>query len=150
MLIRGAGPDDGEAIEALHRRASNVWDDDAAWLAGHPDAIEAPSEDALRAGRVRVAVGDGGAVVGFSVVSEAREGVWELEDLFAEPELMRRGVGRALVVDLAERGRAAGVRRVEVTANPHAVGFYERVGFLATGEVVATQYKPAPRMALEL
>jgi ribosomal protein S18 acetylase RimI-like enzyme len=149
-VIRDAGPDDLGAIAALHRRASFVWEDDAAALAAQPDALEPPRESGLDEGRVRVAVDASGAIIGFSVVLEARPGVWELDDLFVEPELMRRGVGRTLVVDLVERGRAAGVRRLEVTANPHALGFYERMGFLATGEIVATRFKPASRMALEL
>jgi hypothetical protein len=34
---------------------------------------------------------------------------------------------------------------LEVTANPHAMAFYEHMGFVAT-HLVDTQFYPAPRM----
>ncbi len=38
--IRDARPDEASALEALQRRASDVWEEDRAQLAAHPDAIE--------------------------------------------------------------------------------------------------------------
>jgi len=122
-----------------------VWVEDAAALAEHPDAISEPVE-AVRAGRVRVAVDDRGVIVGFLVVVIAAADSWELDDLFVEPTLMRRGIGRDLVADLWQRAKAAGIRKVQVTANSNAVGFYERMGFVDIGEVVATRFRPATRM----
>jgi ribosomal protein S18 acetylase RimI-like enzyme len=106
--------------------------------------------DAVREGRVRVAVDESGAIIGFSVDEIARDRTWELADLCVEPALMRRGVGTALVADAAERARVAGVARIAVTANPHAVGFYERVGFADTGELVPTRFTPGRRMVLHV
>jgi hypothetical protein len=34
---------------------------------------------------------------------------------------------------------------LEVTANPHAMGFYEHMGFVAD-RIVDTEFYPAPRM----
>jgi ribosomal protein S18 acetylase RimI-like enzyme len=149
MLIRDALIAEVGRIEALHRRAAAVGEDDAAALAAHPDAIETPTL-AVREGRVRVAVDDAGTIVGFCVAQVQAGGAWELVDLFVEPASMGRGVGRSLVDDLARRARAAGMERIEVTANPHAVGFYERSGFQDTGTLVPTRFRPAPRMALDL
>ncbi len=73
-------------------------------------------------------------------------GFGELDGLFVEPDLMRGGIGRLLVEDAVTRARAgAGVSRLEVTANPRALGFYERVGFVRVGEV-PTQFGPGIRM----
>lgn len=146
--IRDARPDEAVGLEALHRRASDVWDEDRAHLAAHPDAIEPPHQ-AILEGRVRVAVDVAGRRLGFSVVLPVEDGTCELDDLFVEPDSMGLGVGRLLVGDVAARAIATGANRVNVTANPRAVGFYERLGFRVTGEA-STRFAPAPRMTLDL
>ena len=147
-LIRDARPDEAFALESLQRRASDVWEEDRALLAAHPDAITPPHE-AIAAGRVRVAVDESGRRLGFSVVLPVEGGRCELDDLFVEPDSMRRGVGRMLVHDVAARAAAAGAGHVDVIANPNALGFYSRLGFEVTGEA-STQFGNAPRMTLDL
>ena len=93
---------------------------------------------------MRAAVVDGGAVVGFAT-SRIIDGLAELEDLFVDPEWMRHGIGTALVVDIAARLHDLGVEWLEVTANPHALAFYEHLGFVGD-RTVDTQGYPAPRM----
>ena len=146
--IRDAQPDEAAALEALHRRSSDVWAEDRGNLAAHPDAIESP-HTAIVEGRVRVAVDDVGRPLGFSVVIPVGDGTWELDDLFVEPDSMGLGIGRLLVEDVAARATAAGATRVNVIANPRAVGFYERLGFRTTGEA-STRFARAPRMSLDL
>jgi predicted GNAT family N-acyltransferase len=61
----------------------------------------------------------------------------------------RSGVGRHLlrnVVAVAARER---VQRVEVTANPHALAFYENVGFIHDGDV-GTRFGAGIRMHLDI
>ena len=145
--IRDARPDEAHALESLQRRSSDVWEDTREQLAAHPDAI-APPHQAIAEGRVRVAVDASGRRLGFSVVLPLEHGRCELDDLFVEPDSMRRGVGRMLVADVAGRVAAAGGRHVDVIANPTALGFYERVGFEVTGQA-STRFGDAPRMAQE-
>jgi len=64
-------------------------------------------------------------------------------------DLMRRGIGRALVLDMIAIGRGRGIGRVEVTANPHALAFYENAGFVVYREVV-TRFRTAPGMRLDV
>jgi GNAT superfamily N-acetyltransferase len=73
----------------------------------------------------------------------------ELDGLFVEPDLTGRGIGRALVNDVARALRAQGVWHIDVIANPTAIGFYTRLGFVR-GADVATQFGPAPGMRLDL
>ena len=146
--IRDARPDEAVALEALQRRSSDGWEDDRALLAAHPDAIEPPHR-AIAEGRVRVAVDANGRLLGFSVVLPVSGGRCELDDLFVEPDWMRRGVGRLLVEDLAARAAASGASHVDVIANSNALGFYSRLGFEVTGEA-STRFGSAPRMTLAL
>ncbi len=99
----------------------------------------------LAEGRTYVAEEDG-SVVGFATWTEA-EGTFELEDLFVHPDWMRRGIATALVDRVAGVLRARGAQRLEVTANPHAMGFYRAAGFIDCG-VAETVFGTAPRMVL--
>ena len=94
-LIRDARADEAFALEALQRRASDVWEEYRAQLAAHPDAITPPHQ-AIAEGRVRVAVDAAGRRLGFSTVLPVHGRRCELDDLFVEPEWMQRGVGRVL------------------------------------------------------
>jgi predicted N-acetyltransferase YhbS len=71
-------------------------------------------------------------IVGFApVVATGRVG--DLEDLFVDPDWMRCGVGRALVVDAIDKARDKGLSRINVMANEHALVFYKNVGFVYDG-----------------
>jgi ribosomal protein S18 acetylase RimI-like enzyme len=146
--IRDARPDEAPALEALQRRSSAVWEEYRAPLAAHPDAIEPPHR-AIAEARARVAVDAARRPLGFSVVLPVENGRCELDDLFVEPDSMGLGVGRLLVEDVATRAAAAGASRVDVIANPNALGFYERVGFRVTGEA-PTRFGRGIRMTLDL
>jgi ribosomal protein S18 acetylase RimI-like enzyme len=149
LVLRDARPDEAPALEAIHRRSSAVWDEDRALLAAHPDMIEPPHE-AIAEGLVRIAVDGAGRIVGFAVALPVdRDARCELDDLFVEPDQMRRGIGRALVEDVSARAASAGATHLDVTANTNALGFYTRLGFEVVGEAT-TRFGNAPRMTLDL
>ena len=126
ISIRTAGLDDLETLSDIFRTASLSNEGDRDLLLAHPEHLELGRE-ALVEERVRVAEVDGMAV-GFATTRRAGDAA-ELEDLFVRPEWMRHGMATALIEDVIERERLAGVARLEVTANPHARAFYDRVGF---------------------
>jgi GNAT superfamily N-acetyltransferase len=145
--IRAARPADLDAIGVVYRRASLSNEGDRAELLANPDALEfdrAPVDEGL----TRVAV-SGGRVVGFATATPAGAGTLELDDLFVDPDRRREGIATALVRDVERRARDAGVTRIEVTANEHALDFYRSVGFEPAG-TVATRFRPAPRMSLRV
>jgi GNAT superfamily N-acetyltransferase len=146
VMIRLGTPADLLAANHVYRRASlsNLGGRDN--LLAHPEyLILGPY--GLAGGRTYVAEEDG-SVVGFATWVDT-EGTVELEDLFVDPDWMRRGMATALVERIAAALRARGVRRMEVTANPDALEFYESVGFVECG-VAETEFGPAPRMELAL
>src|SRR5947208_2560192 len=95
LRIRLAVHSDKMELEQLQLRASlgNVGDRDA--LLAHPDAIELPVEQIVR-GRVFVAEWEG-TIVGFAAVEPRADGDSELDALFVDLHVQRRGIGRALV-----------------------------------------------------
>ena len=146
VVIRDAESADLVVLRDLFRRSSLYNDGDRTHLLAHPELLEWTSSPA-KGRRTRVAVVDD-AIVGFATTTLGA-GCLELDDLFVDPASMRRGVGRALIVDAATLARDRQVVRIGVTANEQALGFYERVGFV-THDVVETRFSTAPRMHLDL
>lgn len=145
-MIRQGTPADLPAASDVYRSASlsNAGDRDN--LLAHPEYLVLGPEG-LAEGRTYVAEEEG-ALAGFATWIEA-DGIFELEDLFVDPGLMRRGIATALVNHIAQVLRAQGVERLEVTANHHAMGFYRAAGFIDCG-VADTAFGTAPRMALAI
>ncbi|RJE88336.1 N-acetyltransferase [Paenibacillus sp. 1011MAR3C5] len=139
LVIRSAVVDDVDKLRDVFRRASLTIEGDRDLIATHPEWLV--WDDAMLP-FTRVAIIDG-RVVGFASARPIDDFL-ELEDLFTDPDWMRQGVASVLIEDIARRGV-----RVEVTANPHAIGFYESVGFVARG-VANTQGGPVPRMYLDV
>ena len=146
--IRFARAEERDDLEALQRRASLVWESDRAQLLAHPDAIELPA-DQIDGECVRVAIAADGRVLGFSAVLGPDNGTSELDGLFVDPEVWGGGVGRALVEDAAALSRIRHAMALEVTANPNALGFYVRTGFVEIG-MTTTRFGPGARMRLTL
>jgi GNAT superfamily N-acetyltransferase len=146
VLIREARSSDVGVLSELYRRSSLSNDGDRDQLLAAPGALIFDAA-AVRDGRTRVAEVDG-RIVGFA---SAHAGVdtAELDDLFVDPDWMRRGVATQLMADIGEVMRSRGMTRIEVTANDHALAFYTQVGFVA-GARVTTQLGVGTRMRLEL
>jgi GNAT superfamily N-acetyltransferase len=142
LSLRPATAADVAALREVYQRASLSNEGDRPLLALHPELLHW-SGDAVRDGRVVVAVG-AGAVVGFGTLS-LDGATAEVEDLFVDPEWMRRGIGRALIEDLVATARHAGCPFLQVDANAHALAFYTSAGFVAMGEV-AVEYGTGTRM----
>jgi GNAT superfamily N-acetyltransferase len=145
-MIRLGSPADLAAAAGVYRRASlsNAGDRDN--LLAHPEYLVLAPEG-LAEGRTYVAEEDG-SVVGFATWARA-DGIIELEDLFVDPDWRRRGIAAALVSRIVDVLRAQGGRCLEVTANPHAEGFYRAAGFVDCG-TAETDFGAAPRKRLTI
>jgi ribosomal protein S18 acetylase RimI-like enzyme len=144
--IRTAGPGDIDDLRSVFRRASLHNEGDRPNLLAHPEVLE--FEDAcVHEGRTRVAMVDG-RVVGFETTNPNGDAE-ELDDLFVDPDWMRRGIALALIRDAVAIARARGTVRIEVTGNNHALAFYERAGFVLDG-VTETRFGSASRMHLDV
>jgi GNAT superfamily N-acetyltransferase len=132
-------------IREIFIRASLSNENDREHLLANPESLVL-AEDGVRERRTRVALDARGSIIGFAsyLISE---NVAELEDLFVDPPWMRHGVGEALVVDISSLVREQRFESLAVTANPHALAFYEHMGFVVD-RFVDTEFYPAPRMHL--
>ena len=144
ILIRDAEMSDMIGLQGVFERASLSNENDVGLLNEHPEWLVLSTESVVER-RMRVAVADDGAVVGFAtlLISDVSA---ELEDLFVDPPWMRHGIATALVLDISARLFDLGFETLEVTANPHAMAFYENLGFVQIRMVDTLGY-PAPRMS---
>lgn len=130
--IRLAHPDDRLNLIELQRRASLVWEDTRQKLLDDPGIIDL-DEEMLANNEVFVAE-IAGRIVGFATIVAHEGNDAELEGLFVEPALWRKGIGRALVQQVEREAMAWGASRLHVMANQNALGFYTAMGFSKIGE----------------
>jgi GNAT superfamily N-acetyltransferase len=137
-----AKPEERLALEELQRRASLALEEYREQLEAHPDAIELPIEQIERGEVIVAKIGD--RLAGFAALLIHEAGA-ELDGLFVEPELWRKGIGAALLDVAVHEARRQGLT-VTVIANPSARAFYESCGFTIEGEAT-TRFGPALRMS---
>jgi GNAT superfamily N-acetyltransferase len=134
VTIRSALVSEKQLLEALQLRASLNNPGDRQALLSHPDAIDIPA-DQLAGGLVFVAECCDG-IIGFAAILPRDDGDSELDALFVEPSLWRRGHGQTLVRHCIEAARRRGSTALQVVGNPHAEAFYRACGF----ELVGTEH----------
>ena len=100
FYIRLALPSEKLNLEQLQMRASLANEGDRDALLAHPDAIQLPVEQ-IAGGRVFVSEYEG-AIVGFAAIEPRADGESELDGLFVEPRMQRRGIAKSLIEHCAE------------------------------------------------
>src|ERR1043165_459546 len=130
-MIRVATTDEAELLTRIALDAKRYWGYPEHWIK-HWEADLTISPEFIRDNHVYVAEADG-EVCGFYAlcVSGAKA---ELEHMWVTPGYIGTGVGKELFLDAMERAAALDVRDVELTADPNAAGFYERMGASRIGE----------------
>jgi N-acetylglutamate synthase-like GNAT family acetyltransferase len=148
--IRRAMPDEAEALTALAHAAKNHWNYPREWIdAWKSDLTFTPEFIANH--EVFVAVVNE-AIAGCCALV-VNESLAELEHMWIYPEQMGRGVGRALFEHTTRRAAELGLNELELSADPNAELFYERMGAKRIGEVPAEMFGHArvlPRMRVDL
>jgi len=138
-LIRPARATDVARLTDLAHAAKRHWgyaeSDLALWRADLTVTPERLAEDLYFCAEVD------GAIVGFHAVSLDGDAA-ELEHLWVDPPAMRRGHGAALFRHALGTCRAHGASALRIASDPHAEGFYLRMGAERVGSVAST---PADR-----
>lgn len=131
LFFRFGRPEERQALEDLQRRASLIYEEDRPHLLANPEAIHLPLSQLVER-FVRVAEREG-QMLGFSVVLCRTAEICDLDGLFVEPDQWKHGIGRALIADAVSCAMTDGAQVMEVRANPRALGFYQKSGFICFG-----------------
>jgi ribosomal protein S18 acetylase RimI-like enzyme len=145
-----ASPDDAESLSRVAFAAKRHWGYPERWILQWTDGLTIAPEF-VRDNEVYAAA-DGEKIVGFyALVGEGPK--VELEHLWVLPETMGAGVGRALFDHALQTAAVAGAAAVKIEADPHAEGFYKRMGARRVGEEVYEldgQRRALPLLVVEL
>jgi len=134
MNIRPAVETDADVLSAVAMRAKAHWGYSSLALESWRTELTISKQD-VRSRPVFVAM-VGGEVAGFYSLRPS-EGSWELDHLWVVPELMRKGIGRALLSHALETAAGAGAVEVTVDADPNAERFYLECGAVRRGMIAA-------------
>ncbi|UCF40917.1 MAG: GNAT family N-acetyltransferase [Gemmatimonadota bacterium] len=122
-------------MTAVARAAKRHWGYPETWLAAWRNELTV-DPDFIADEPVFVALGSQNEIVGFYALRDVSAGC-ELEHFWVLPEAMGRGIGRALFEHAVAQARGAGCQVLHIDADPHAAGFYERMGAEPAGTVSA-------------
>jgi GNAT superfamily N-acetyltransferase len=149
IRIRPARADEADLLTDLGLRAKAVWGYDAGFLARCRTVMTVKAANIES--RPHFVAELNGRIAGFYGLEPEAEGVG-LDYLFVEPELIGRGVGRALWTHAIAGARRLGHRALIVVSDPNAEGFYLKMGCRRIGtrpsELENGRQLPLLRLAL--
>jgi len=125
LTIRPARVEEADLLTDLGLRAKAVWGYNAGFLARCRAAMTVKAANI--AARPHAVAELNGRIAGFYGFEPEPDGVG-LDYLFVEPDLIGRGVGRALWAHAVATARRLGHRALIVVSDPNAEGFYLRMG----------------------
>ena len=134
MNIRIAIPSEADALTKVAFAAKSHWGYPAHWMAQWQSILT--MTPALIAAHETYVAEDEERIIGFASLRRDGGGL-RLENLFVLPSEMGRGVGRALFRHSQRRAREMGFAFFELESDPHASGFYERLGAERIGSSIA-------------
>jgi N-acetylglutamate synthase-like GNAT family acetyltransferase len=151
ISIRRADPSEAEQLTAIAHAAKRHWGYPESWIEEWQADLTITSEF-IAANEVFVAiVNDEIAGCCALVVTDK---LAEIEHMWIRPELMGGGVGRALFEHARDRAKELRLAVLELSADPNAEGFYERMGAMRVGDVAAAmtgaEARALPRMRIQL
>lgn len=98
-----------------------------------------------------VALDDAGAVYGTITITDKGDGLSYLGMLAVDPARQAGGLGRALITAGEDVARGFGAKRMEMTVisrRAELIAYYERRGFLCTGETRPFPYGGVTHLAM--
>ena len=148
-MIRQAKVEEAGLLTKIALEAKRYWGYPEHWIK-HWEADLTITAQFIRDNHVYVAEGDGEVRGFYALCVDGDEA--ELEHMWVTPDSIGTGIGKELFLDAMERAAALEVRGVEISADPNAAGFYERMGAKQIGEVdspIDGQPRKLPRLKIE-
>jgi len=132
--IRRAGPEDADRLTGIARRAKAHWGYPAAWLAAWRESLTL-TPGFILAHDVYLAATPA-ETIGFYALLDGGDH-WMLDHLWIDPAFHGRGAGRRLFDHAMDRVRSVRPGPLRIEGDPHASGFYRRMGATLIGSVPA-------------
>jgi len=142
-----ATPDDAACLKEIAVAAKGYWNYAPEWMARWEQLFQIKRDD-IEQYQVYKAR-HGAATIGwYSIILRGTTAL--LDDLWVEPAHIGKGVGRMLFDHARQTAQSIGACRLELEADPNAVGFYQHMGATIVGEVDSAMGRKLPIMELLL
>jgi len=148
-MIREAQPEEAAKLTQIAHDAKRFWGYPESWIQ-YWQADLTISAELITKTDVYVAERDE-QLLGFYALSPVADQL-ELEHLWVRPQHIGTGVGKELFVHAMQRAAQQRFSHVEITADPNAAGFYEKMGAIKAGEVISEvegQTRILPRLKID-
>jgi ribosomal protein S18 acetylase RimI-like enzyme len=139
FFIRKAVPEEAEILSRIAVSAKGHWGYSKDQLDLWAKEFLTISPEYIRAEQVWVSCA-GAAIVGFAAV-RVRDDEAELDHLWIRPQYMGQGIGRELLFHAARMAGQMGHPEIVFTSDPHADGFYYRMGARKIGDHLSVLQK---------
>ena len=134
VVIRKAIPGEGRRLSEIALAAKAHWGYPASWLRTWEPVLRIGEGYLLR--HLVLVAERAGTAIGFCALEDHRDR-WVLEHLWVDPPWHGRGVGRRLCTQALDLVRSLRPGVVVIHSDPHAAGFYVRMGARQTGALPA-------------
>ncbi len=146
IVLRPARESEYERLSEISFCAKRQWEYPEAYFSIWKEELTI-TPAYIRKNRVFVAEAEGQAV-GYLSLAEVKESfyagkvfvrqeVW-LEHIFIYPPYLYQGIGRRLVAHAARYCREKGIHHLFLFSDPHANGFYDKIGAVYLGESLSS------------
>ena len=151
VVIRRAEPTEAKQLTAIAHAAKRQWGYPDEWIEQWKSDLTITPEFIAHNEVFVAIVNDAIAGCCALVVTDM---LAEIEHMWIRPERMGGGIGRALFEYARDRARELHLAVLELSADPNAEGFYERMGAMRVGDVPAAmagaEARALPRMRVQL
>ncbi len=149
LNIRPAATEEATTLTEIAHNAKRHWGYPEHWIQ-HWQADLTISSDFISNNDVYVAEREGEIIGFYALVVRDRNA--ELEHMWVAPKHIGTGVGKELFIHAMQIAAGENVSEVEISADPNAEGFYQRMGARRIGEVsseIDGQTRRLPRLAVD-
>ena len=150
ITIRRASPNEADVLTEIAFSAKHHWGYPKRWMElWKPQLTFTPEyfeENESLVAEIN------SAPVAFYTLLEKHGNAW-IENLWVSPELIGKGVGKRLFSHALEVARQRGFQKLQLEADPNAVGFYEKMGMYKIGErryELESQLRILPTMEIKV
>ena len=134
MEIIRAKPENAETLTQIAHAAKRHWGYPESWIAAWREILTMRPQ--FIATNIAFIAMEGERAIGFYVLTTEDDGL-HLDHLWILPDVMRRGIGRALFEHAIAQATNLGFDSLKIEADPNADGFYKRMGAKRVGVSVS-------------
>lgn len=150
ITIRRASPNEAGLLSQIAFSAKQHWGYPEHWMELWKPQLTF-SKEYFEENESWVAERNGDLVAFYTLLGQ--DGIAWIENLWVSPERMGEGVGKCLFLHALELSRQRGFPKLQLEADPNAVGFYEKMGMEKISErryELEGQLRILPTMEIKL